>query len=216
MVNSQTLKSAGVLGAFGFVTALVSSLLICFAAKFNIFRIILAVVFAVLCVVFVVFSFVGDGAAGRRTVFMGTAVGSLASFVTLISSSSSFHQTSSMLDKFVVYFIVAVTISSILCAMWPFLTSKLLYVIISSTSIDYAQESLLYISVNGVVSVFVALFISLSGKPEVNDAFRKGFVISIAAWFISFLANGAIGWMLESKSAPMASAYDSTPEPEEK
>lgn len=213
MVNSQSIKSAGIIGTLGLAVTLIADTLVALASVYGVFAYILGAVLILAAIVFTVLSFVGTTSSERRSTFIVSAVGCLLAGISILTLKPSFHQTNSILDRLVVYYIPLAGISNALCNAFPSITSRLLFEIIGSTTLNYQMETFLYIAASSVVQFFPALLLAVSANDGSQTLFKYGYTLSIVGWAISFLGFGAIGWIIEGKGTPLASAYDSTPDP---
>ena len=132
-----------------------------------------------------------------------------ASGIILIATGSNFYVVDAKLNKFSIYVIITISLTSLLGVALPYITNKIIADVMKSANIDMAQETTLYIIINLLTAFLVAASFTLTDLESNSKVFSSDFTISIAVWAIAAILGAIIGFIVESKSTPLASQYDS-------
>ena len=196
---------AGLFAAIGFLTSLILALSILNRTIATVFGSIL-----LFCAVgFVYLSFWRNEDGKLRWQYIFTMILSLASGIILISLDCDFYVLDAKLNKFSIFVIVTIAITSLLSVLLPYITNKIIADSLKSANIFKDQETTLYIIINLLTAFLVAAAFTITDLEANSKVFSSDFTISIAVWAIAAILGAIIGYLIESKSTPLASQYDS-------
>lgn len=206
---SRTVTTCGVMAGLFAGVAFIASLILALCIVSHGFSIVIGIIVLALGALFIYLAFFKNEEGKLRWQYLFVAVISCVAGLILIFTSSNFHVQDSRVNKLSIYTLVAASFTSLLSVVLTFVTGKIIPDVLKSGNMDRAQETTLYIILNILVAFLLAFSFILKVLPEVSKVFSKDFSLSIIVWIIAAAVGGVVGYIFESKSTPLASAYDS-------
>ena len=206
---SRTVVTCCVMAILFAVNAFVSSLILALCVASHGFSIIVGIVVFVSAAVFIYLGFFKNDNGKLRWQYLFVAIISIFSGFILCFTSSDFHVKDSRANKLAIYSIVAASFTTAFGVLTTLITNKMISDVLKSGNMDLAQETTLYVILEILIAFLLGLSFILKVLPSVGKVFSKDFSLSIIVWVIAALIGAGVGYIFESKSTPLASAYDS-------
>ena len=206
---SRLLMTCLIMAGFFLGIGFISSLLLALSVLSRIFGIILGIILCLLAVLFIVLIFKKSEDGKLRWQYIFTSVASIAAGIILLATSSNFYVVDSKLNKFSLYVIITVSLTSLLSVALPYITNKVIADEFKSANIDKAQETTLYIISNLLTAFLIAGSFCFTDLESNSKVFSTDFGFSAIAWVVAGIFGAILGYIIDSKTTPLASQYDS-------
>lgn len=211
-MNPNLLKVCGTLAGLGFATALFTSLLICFCIADYTCTIIVAIILLALGGFYIFWAIKFESGQPNKNVSLFVAVFSIFTGICLFFVTNKWNVNANYFNKFVIYWIAAIDLSSVLALQWHFLTGIVFREVLDQTQFTLKDENIIYIAANLLTSLFIALVIPATSASTNDSRCGAGIVNSIGIWFVGAIISGLLGIKLSAQKgnsmAGQAAVYD--------
>jgi hypothetical protein len=209
---ANLLKAACVLGALGFATALVCSVLLGYSVQYSFIAFLWGLIYSGFAVINVIIAIVTRVDWRERFFVAFTAIFAGVGGALLIMLPSDYHIRASYIDRVAVYIFIALPPSLLLAPGWLLVTHCLVPAIIKQASIESYQELALYMMCAFVGAVTLGIVFPIASGNTVQQLNENGRMLSIGVWFSTGVLAAVIGILIERKSDKRGVAeYDMTP-----
>lgn len=204
----SVIKSACIQAIIFFILAMLSSviqsLLLANTRILKIFGGVLLVVAVIIIGLHISNLSCGHNRSEAKWTLIISFIFALVAGILYLTMKNTFHNTDSFLNKICVYTIEIAGICFPLCLLIPFLTKLLMGDTIKAAEFDYTQESGLYISFFALISFAQGIVFASKNSSNI---WGSVFPLSIINCCIAAILGAFVGYTIENKSSPLATAY---------
>ena len=196
----KLLKTGGTIAGLSFVSALISSLFLCFSISSKGFRITSAIILLLLSLVILYLGFFKADSKSPKATYICVGFCDLFTGILWFFINNTFHTRDSYLNRLVIYALFTISYSITLACFWSFITRKVFGALLAEHQIDEKQETLLYVVVNMIYGLVIALVVPISSATSVSALCTAGIKYSVGFWFVIALIGFLIGFLLSKSS----------------
>jgi len=212
MVSATLLKVGGIYSLILFLVTIFISFMICSFVGYASFSTAFAI--TLICIIIAnLLKFFKSEENKTAWINIWAIIFSVVSLFIVLFLPQTYHTSESYLNRFVIYLILGIS----LCGPSAMIMRVLIGLILPGTAVnsglDEKQEKTLYYVSNLLVTFFNAALIANTSDGTNQRLGKHGLVNSIIAWFIGAAFGFAIGYIVDSKAAPLTGAYESKIEP---
>lgn len=208
MTLSSVLKSGATLAGLGFITSIVTSLIIC--TRTTGVLVVFGLILLAASAAFLFFAFWRNEDSKKKWLYIWTALFGIIGGIAMFCETETMRRKTGTLSLVVLYGISAIAICSMIGHLWHFLTSYVIADVLETAGLKDSDESLIYFAVNMLIGFLLGAMSALS-KYQTHDGI-DGTAVSytIAFWFIHGILMAIVGYVLCKNEGDMTSKYDST------
>lgn len=217
MDTKTFIKTGGTLAGLSFIATVVAALLLAFSIMSKGMTVVCGIILLLLGVVFIFLTFFKSDAKSPRGVYGFVGFFAIISGFMWFFIGETFNTKDAYLNKLVIYLIFLIGFMGAVSCFWGFVTRKVFGPLLTSTSFDEKQETLLYLAINILYALLLALVCAAPKSTKTTSLCAGAIVNSIGIWFLNALIGLAVGYVLTTKAgsagpasmaAPIASGSD--------
>jgi hypothetical protein len=196
---SNYLKPCGILAALGFVTTLISSLLVAFSVAERKCAIIMGIILFLFTLFFIFKGIRSSEDKKYRSLCFVISLIDLVAGILLEALPLDWHVTSGYVNRFAIYVIVVAAIQSSIITFWTFVTSVALSDFLESNNLLKNDETYLYFACNLLTEAILCYIISIGRQSTPDTRTVKIIEYSIGIWFFGALISRLVAFLIGKK-----------------
>jgi hypothetical protein len=192
MTASNSVIAGALLAALGFLTSLISSLVV--ATNNDVVLIIIGVFLMVLTVQRCIGSFLTKDDSKKRWTTFWTGLFCAFGGIVLFFEDDEFRARSSALTIIVLFSLTAIAVSTVLSNYYQYITRLFIPTVLESARVEASDERLLYFAVNLFSGFFIGIAVGASDPVnKLGYMDGKGLAYSVVIWFFNAIVMAMIG-----------------------
>jgi hypothetical protein len=208
MTAAEFAVLALVLGILGFITSLVTSIVVAVHQTSPIFGFAGVLIFFSLLLIF--FAFFRTADSKLRWLYIWTALLGLLGGIPMCFQSDHIRVISHKLTLTVLYSLTAMAISTLLSTAYPFFTRRFLATQLELAQLSRTDELVLYFAINLLTGLLSGVIVAASNTHQRMDIVDGNAIVnSIGIWVLNALLMIGCGLLWPRPPGEMESKYDS-------
>ena len=198
---AKLFKTGGILAILSFFTTAITSVFLCLSIYKTGARITFAIILLLFSFVILNLAFFKADEKSPKVSYMFVGFTDLVSGFVWFFIGDSFNLHDSYINRLVIYALFTMAYSTTFACFWSFVTRKFFHAILAEHAIDEKQETLLYIVLNVIFGLIIALVVPISNAYSVSKLCTDGIKYSCGFWFVDALLGFLIGFLLINTSS---------------